>query len=140
LVWHNDPLLGGTHPYAPLQLNPIGIIESANHNQADTRLALLSGHEGCSAAATEMKPKPPISVVYSVVVGCNPITGYFNILFVKPCDHAERTAGKALAKCTVAYVSTNRFALYAVSDRSTHTPSAMNLGHFHPLRLIELPD
>ena len=85
-----------------------------------------------------MKPTPPISVVYSVVIGCNPITGYFNILFVKPCDHAERTTGKALAKCTVAYVSTNRFALYAVSDRSTHTPSAMNLGHFHPLRLIEL--
>jgi hypothetical protein len=96
----------------------------------DARVALFRAHDGRSAAATEMKPKPAISFVYSVVVSCNPITCYFNILFVEPCEYAERTTGEPLAKGAVAYVSTNRFTLYAVSDRSTHTTSAMNIGHF----------
>ena len=60
-------------------LDPVRIVECANHDRATVWSALGGGHDGCSASIAEVQPIPPIAFIDTMFVCGKAIPENFKI-------------------------------------------------------------
>ena len=56
-------MLSRARPDVLLYLDPVRIVECANHDRATVWSVLGGGHDGCSASIAEVQPIPPIAFI-----------------------------------------------------------------------------
>ncbi len=61
-------MLGRTCPDVPVYLEPVGVVESATRDNADTRKLFECPHDCCRAPVAEVQPQPKIAFVGALFV------------------------------------------------------------------------
>src|SRR6185436_4289526 len=70
----HHPMLGRACPDVSIYLDPVGVVESAGRDSAESWKLLKTQHHSCCAPVTKVQPQPKIAFIGALFVCSQPIS------------------------------------------------------------------